>query len=97
MSPERPISPIPAEQTINLFVWPLNKLTNSDLENITAEMMPSLNLNNLVIPVGPRLYLRVITKYKDVFGGEGRAEFCGIYYASTKRFIGCPDHIDSME
>ncbi len=96
MSSYLPLSPVPPGQKLVVVMGLMNRLTDSDLENITAKL-PSLNGNILTIPVGPRLYLRVITKYKDVFGGDGEDEFCGIYDVSTNKFLSCADHIDSMK
>jgi hypothetical protein len=92
-----PASPIPAGECLKLSALLLNKLTDSDLKIITANNMPSLDGNTLNKPIGPRLYLRIFTKYKDVFGGEGLTEFCGIYDASMNRFLGCADHIVIMK
>jgi len=88
-----PLASIGAGRTMRLHVSMESILSPEDLTNVMADL-PSLKGNVLTIPVGSRLYLHGIVRYKDVFKGDGESEFCAAYIGSKNAFAGCRTHGD---
>jgi hypothetical protein len=88
-----PLASIGAGRTMRLHVSMESVLSAEDLTNVMADL-PSLKGNALTIPLGSRLYLHGIVRYKDVFKGDGESEFCAAYIGSRNAFAGCRTHGD---